>query len=190
MLILGPLVLDAFETPERLTFGGRQRLAAHALPDGTRIVDALGRDEAPLRWHGVFSGPDAPVRARALDLLRAQGGAWPLSWDAFSYLVVIERLRLMFERPNWVPYEISCCVIADESAALVAAVVDVAAAVASDLTMATALGFDAGSAQAVLSAAMPGDVAGAIAATGAMAQAAAARGYAQRAAINNATSGG
>lgn len=195
MLILGPMAFEAFELPARLAFGGKQRIATHKLSDGTRVLDALGRDDAPLKWSGVFSGPDAAARARVLDLLRAEGSVWPLSWDAFCYLVVIEDFEASYERPNWVPYKISCAVLEDQSASLLQVLADpalAAALVASDLAAAGGFGFDptmaphaiVASADAILATPMPVDVVAALAAIGGMAPAAAARGYAQRAAGN------
>ena len=201
MLILGPMAFDGFEMPGRLAFGGKQRIATHQLPDGSRVLDVLGRDDAALRWSGAFSGPDAPARARVLDLLRAGGAVWPLSWDAFCYLVVIEDFEASYERPNWVPYKIRCVVLEDQSApaALLwpADPAYAAALVAGDLLAVSGFGFDSSMAPGVLvasagttlAAAMPdgagaAGVMAAISAAGGMAQAAAARGYAQRAAAN------
>lgn len=195
MLILGPMAFEAFETPARLAFGGKQRIATHKLSDGTRVLDALGRDDAALKWSGVFSGPDASARARVLDLLRAEGSVWPLSWDAFCYLVVIEDFEASYERSNWVPYKISCVVLEDQSASLFEVLADpalAAALVVSDLVAARGFGFDptmapnamAASADAILATPMPLDLVTALAATGGMAAAAAGRGYAQRAAGN------
>lgn len=196
MLILGPMAFEAFEMPARLAFGGRQRIATHKLPDGTRVLDMLGRDDAALKWSGTFSGPDAAARARVLDLLRAEGSVWPLSWDAFCYLVVIEDFEASYQRSNWVPYKISCAVLEDQSASPLFQVLSdpalAAALVAGDVIAAAGFGFDAtqapaaivASADAILAASMPIDIVLALAATGGMAAAAAGRGYAQRAAGN------
>lgn len=205
MLTLGPITFDAYELPERLAFGGRQRIATHQLPDGTRVLDVLGRDDGPLRWSGFFSGPDAPARARALDLMRAEGLVWPLSWDAFCYLVVIDRLLLGFERPNWVGYRISCTVLADQSSGAAVAPADAAvtaALIAADTASVGTFGFDptqspstlVSETQAALAGPVPdatsaAGVFAAVAAAGAVAQAAAASGYAQRA-MTNSTNGG
>jgi hypothetical protein len=112
-LTLGPVVFEAFEVPGRIAFGGRQRLAVHALPGGARIVDAMGRDDAPVAWAGVFTGSTAGERVRLLDLLRVQGQPLSLVWDEFVYDVVIASLDARFERSNWIPYRISCVVLSD-----------------------------------------------------------------------------
>ena len=71
MLLLGPVVFQDFELPGWVRFGGAQRLAVHQMPGGARVIDMLGRDDAEICWSGVFSGSDAPERARLIDLMRA-----------------------------------------------------------------------------------------------------------------------
>ena len=111
-LVLGPVVFRDFEIPERLRFGGRQRLSVHLLPGGGRIVDAMGPDEGPLSWSGVFSGPDAAARMRLLDRLRQAGSVLPLSWSGWRYSVVIESLEAESMNPAWIPYQLQACVVA------------------------------------------------------------------------------
>lgn len=86
VLVLGPVAFADFEIPERIAFGGTQRLAVHKLPGGLRVIDALGRDDRELTWSGIFAGPDATARSRLLDLLRARGAVLPLTWDVFFLL--------------------------------------------------------------------------------------------------------
>ena len=112
-LQLGAITFQGFELPSRLRFGGAQQLAIHKLIGGTRVVDALGRDDAPLVWSGILSGGDAARRARSLDDVRVAGQAQTLTWDAFCYSVIVAKLSLDFSSPWWIPYEISCTVQRD-----------------------------------------------------------------------------
>ena len=139
-LLLGPILFQDFELPERVRWGGKQQTAIHRLPGGVRVVDSLGRDDADIVWSGVFSGGDAAARARALDLMRAEGGPWPLTWDWFFYTIVIGRFEADYTRPNWIPYRITCTVVRDETAAAVEAVVSLASSVLGDLTAAQGFG--------------------------------------------------
>ncbi len=151
VLILGPVAFEAFEVPARIGFGGHQRIVVHTLPGGARIIDAMGPDDAPIAWSGAFSGPDATLRARLLDTLRSEGAVWTLAWDAFSFSVVVAEFHAQYERSNWIPYRISCTVLADDAAALVQAVVSAVGLALGDL--ATAAGFpgvDTGAAVAAL----------------------------------------
>lgn len=115
VVVLGPVAFSDFEIPERLHFGGAQRLAVHAIPGGLRVIDALGRDDSELTWSGIFAGPDATERAGLLDLLRVQGAVLPLTWDVFFYTVVIATLEMQYCKPWWIPYRLSCTVLRDDS---------------------------------------------------------------------------
>src|SRR3954469_21838480 len=99
-LLLGPILFQDFEMPERVRWGGAQRLSVHRLPGGARVIDALGRDDFDIAWSGVFSGDDATLRARGLDLMRAEGGVWPLTWNWFFYSVVIAVFQADYTRRN------------------------------------------------------------------------------------------
>ena len=136
VLLLGPVLFQDFELPERVRWGGGQRLAVHRLPGGVRVIDAMGRDDAEIMWCGVFSGPDAGLRARSLDLMRADGSPWPLTWDWFFYTVVIARFEADYAKANWIPYRIVCTVVRDEAAAVVDATISLAASVLGDLSAA------------------------------------------------------
>lgn len=138
-LLLGPILFQGFELPESITWGGAQSLAIHRLPGGVRIIDAMGRDDADITWSGIFAGPNATIRARALDLMRADGSVWPLTWDSFFYSAIIARLDIDHRRPNWLPYRISCTILRDEAASLLTAPISFSANVAQDLARATAL---------------------------------------------------
>jgi hypothetical protein len=111
-LQLGPLLFQDFEVPERLRFGGKQRLAVHVLPGGGRVVDAMGADEEAISWCGVFSGPAASERAALLDGMRRAGDTLPLSWSGSRYTVVIDSFEASAMNPAWIPYRLSACVVA------------------------------------------------------------------------------
>ncbi len=139
-LILGPVAFADFELPASIAWGGRQRLAIHQLPGGARVIDAMGRDDAPLGWSGVFSGPDAVPRARTLDLLRAAGLPSTAQWDDFSYTVVVSDFAARYERNNWVPYRIVCTVLADDATAAATPAPTLLAGLLADLGLAATLG--------------------------------------------------
>jgi len=136
LLLLGPVAFRDFEIPERVRFGGAQRLAVHRLPGGARVIDALGRDDAALSWEGIFSGADATDRARLLDLLRAEGGLLALTWDVFFYTVVIASFEADYRHGWWIPYRIACTVLRDEAQALASAAVSLAVAAVADVAAA------------------------------------------------------
>ncbi len=132
-LLIGPILFQDFELPPSIAWGGAQALHIHKLPGGARIIDAMGRDDAPITWTGVFTGADAALRARAIDLMRAEGKIWPLTWDTWFYSIVIERFEADFRRPNWIPYRISCAVLRDEAEALAETALSLATSLGADL---------------------------------------------------------
>ena len=79
------------------------------------MVEALGPDDKELCWSGRFQSPNAGPRARHLDYLRRQGAAQTLSWDQFSYTVVIRAFEADYERAYQIPYRIACLVVADNT---------------------------------------------------------------------------
>ena len=118
--ILGPIVLTGFEVPERITFGGKQRLIVHAMLGGGRVVDVMGGDDAPIRWSGVFSGQNAVERVRALERLRRRGDTVTLTWDAWRFLVIVKDFEAEMTNSSWIPYRIELCLVPD----LIASAVD------------------------------------------------------------------
>jgi hypothetical protein len=156
VLLLGPVVFQEFEIPPCINFGGRQRLAMHRMPDGARIVDALGRDDAQIAFSGIFSGSDATLRARILDELRAGGLTLPLTWDIFFYTVMISEFHADYRNGWWIPYQITCTVLRDEASALTQPMVSLATAVLADIgnaaSDALSAGFDLSPVQAALGA--------------------------------------
>ncbi len=138
VLLLGPIAFQDFELPSGITFGGAQRLAIHRLPGGTRVIDALGRDDADLTFAGIFTGSDATLRARAVDELRSLGLPLPLTWDVFFYSVIIDSFQADYRNSNWIPYRISCSVIRDEASALIETAASLATAALADVSSALA----------------------------------------------------
>ena len=128
-LVLGQVVFSGFEIPERISFGGKQKVVVHAMPGGGRVVDAMGQDDAPVRWSGVFSGPNAAERVRALERFRRAGSELQLSWDAWRFDVIIQEFAAEFENGNWIPYQIDLCVLPPAGALLTDSLEAVAAPV-------------------------------------------------------------
>ena len=155
ILLLGPVVFQDFEVPCGINFGGKQRLAVHRLPGGLRVIDALGRDDADIGFTGIFSGPDATVRARLLDEMRASGALLPLTWDVFFYTVVIAQFQADYTMNNWIPYKIICTVLRDEASALIESALSLGATLLNDvgtaIGQAASAGIDLSSLQTTLS---------------------------------------
>ncbi len=141
-LLLGPVAFTSLEVPQRINFGGAQRLGVHRLYNGQRVIDVLGRDDADISFDGTFTGTDASLRARLVDELRVVGQPLPLTWDVFFYTVLIGKFEANYENPAWIPYRLSCTVLRDEASAAIKATLSLAADAAADA--AAALGLASG----------------------------------------------
>ena len=144
IITLGGVAFQDFEVPEKIVFGGGQRLVVHQLIGGGRSVDALGNDDGEIVFSGIFSSTDAARRAQALDAARALGAAIPLVWDCFFYSVIIAEFIAEYRKPWWIPFVLRCVVVGDPVAQLAALVAPFAELVGNDLTSAISFGGQAG----------------------------------------------
>jgi hypothetical protein len=112
-LNLGDFQFALFEIPDRIEWGGSQRIAIHELVGGKRVIDAMGRADRALEWSGLFTGQNSTERARYLDTLRASGKPQALTFGQLSYSVIVRDFDASYERYYQIPYRISCEVIAD-----------------------------------------------------------------------------
>ncbi|AAW60983.1 hypothetical protein [Gluconobacter oxydans] len=96
-VILGNLVLTGIEVPDTLQVGGRQMLVVHRLPGGGRVVDALGNDPGRLELKGRFLGPDAQMRAQAVERMRMAGQQVAFSAAGLSVQVWIAQFHYVYQ---------------------------------------------------------------------------------------------
>ena len=115
VLTLGGFAFASFEVPEVLRFGTTQRLAIKQRIGGKRVIDAMGVEEPPLEWSGIFTGLDAVSRAQFLQSLAASGQQQDLSWGQFKYQVVVHEVMADYERFYRVPYRIVCEVVTNQT---------------------------------------------------------------------------
>ncbi len=144
VLSLGGVQFQDMEIPEKIRFGGGQRVATQNLIGGGRVVSVLGLDDGVISFAGIFSGSDAVIRAQELDAARALGAQIPLIWNGFFYNVVIEHFIAEYRKPTLIPFSITCLVVLDNLAASVAALAPVADLVAADISTALGLSGQAG----------------------------------------------
>lgn len=139
VLTLGGVNFQDMEVPEKISFGGRQRVAVQNLIGGGRVVSALGLDDGEISFAGIFSGSDAVSRAQELDAARALGAQLPLVWGGFYYIVVLEKFTAEYHKPTLIPFLITCLVVTDPLAAAANLVAPLANLVGGDLAAAEAL---------------------------------------------------
>ena len=115
-LTLGGVPFTDWAIPEKMPWGGQHQLTVHKLPGGRRVIDAMGWDDAPLAWSGLFLGPTATDDARAVATLKDAGDPIPLIWGDFSYTVVIGEFCADYQDNGFrIPYRISCVVQQDDA---------------------------------------------------------------------------
>ena len=135
IMTLGGLVFDDWSTPSKMPFGGKQAMAVHKLPGGSRVVDTLGPDEMDIAFSGTLWGDSAYDTALAMNALRISGATVPLTFAGQFYLVVVADVQCGLERyPQYVSYSITCLVVSSPmSGALGAAVSTLATLVGADI---------------------------------------------------------
>jgi hypothetical protein len=120
-LTLGNFTFEHAEIPSYVNFGGEQMLSVHQLIGGKRIIDSLGASDSTISWSGLFTGIDALNRSQYIDTLRKNGGQLPLTYDNFSYIVMIKSFDAKYMRGYWIPYTITLEVVADLTTPVVVA---------------------------------------------------------------------
>ena len=73
ILTLGGVIFQDFEIPASIKAGGEQKLDVKKFIGGSRIIDALGRDDADIEWSGRFRGSTAEQRCQQLNGMRVAG---------------------------------------------------------------------------------------------------------------------
>jgi hypothetical protein len=118
ILTLGGVVFQDFEIPESIKAGGDQKLDIKKFIGGSRIIDALGRDDDDIEWSGRFRGSTAEARCQQLNSLRIAGQPVQLSWSGFRYQVVIRSFTFNYQSPLEIPYKLCLTVLVDQTAPL------------------------------------------------------------------------
>lgn len=141
LLSLGGIVFDDWSTPSEMPFGGNQALKIHKLPGGSRVIDILGPDEMDIAFRGILWGPDADVRAGALNALRISGSPIGLAFGGNFYQVIVQKCTLTIHRyPQWYEYDITCVVSSNPMAgSLSSAVSSFSSLVSADLASALSI---------------------------------------------------
>jgi hypothetical protein len=154
-LSLGDVTFAGFEIPESLPLGGAQMLGIQKLPGGTRVVDAIGPDEADIHWTGRFRGANGSLRARRLDTMRAQGLAVALTFGEFHRKVVIRAFAFDIRNNALeIPYSLTLTVIENQDFPVLRAPPATDALVAADMDRMRQIGGSVASVSSAVSTAL------------------------------------
>ena len=112
---IGPVLLDGWEIPEKVTWGGAQRMTVHKQVGGRRTIDVMGQDHSEVSWSGRFLSQDAAFRADQLDLIRCSGVPVDVVFAGRYYAAVISNFVAEQITQFHIHYQISFTIQADES---------------------------------------------------------------------------
>lgn len=113
LMRLGELLFNGAEVPESVNGGGDQVIARNQLIGGKRIDQALGPDDADIKFNGLFRGILALVRVRYLENLRRTGEEVDFTYSFFSYRVIVKSFSWNLKQAYQTYYEITLEVIKD-----------------------------------------------------------------------------
>lgn len=113
---LGEITFSGIALPGAMRWGGRQRLSRQQAPGGAVLVTDLGTTWEPIAWQGTFEGPGAAKQAQQVYAAMKTGKPLVLAWLDQQWLVVIRQFAADDTTTGWVPYRITCEVLADASA--------------------------------------------------------------------------
>jgi hypothetical protein len=118
-LVPGDIAFDDWSTPSNISLGGRQAMAVHKLPGGSRVINTLGPDDDERH----FYGPNAQANVRALDALRVSSVVVPLAWGGNFWQVIVSHFSASPQRyPQLWHYEITVVVSVDSMAGALGAI--------------------------------------------------------------------
>jgi hypothetical protein len=152
-MLLGPIILQDYEVPSSIRFGGSQRVAVRTLSGGGRAIEQLGPDDSEIQFAGIISGPAAEIRAALFDDLRISGQIVWLAWEGFRRLVIVRTFAAEYQSPWWIRYEISCVVVQQNLPGILLASI-LAGTLASDMNSALAAAVSSGVSVAQLASAL------------------------------------
>jgi hypothetical protein len=113
LLSLGGFTFSGWSIPERISGGGKQRLAIHRLTGGARVIDVMGWDANKVGFSGRFRGAAAMSGIRLLETLARVGVPVVLSYWTNRYQVLVGEFSWQFERYYEISYTLSLEVLAD-----------------------------------------------------------------------------
>ena len=115
ILTLGSVIFQDFEIPDTIKAGGEQKLDVKKFIGGSRIIDALGRDDADIEWSGRFRGSTAEQRCQQINAMRVAGTPVQLTWSTFNYQVIVSKFTFDYQSPLEIPYRLCLTVQVDNT---------------------------------------------------------------------------
>ena len=114
-LTLGNVPFSNIELPEKMHVGGKLALAKQITPDGIVVLSAMGVQYPDIEWSGYFEGASAIYRSRRLYTMLHSAAVQSLAWNERIYSVVVSAFTADDVQTGWIPYQIVCTVLRDET---------------------------------------------------------------------------
>ncbi len=111
ILTLGGVPFRHFEVPEQVRLETIQRISVLSLYGGGQVITPTGFDPGQIQFSGIFSDVDAVARCQSLNAACVAGTVIPLSWDAFSYFVIIKSFIASYKNRVMIPFSITCKIV-------------------------------------------------------------------------------
>lgn len=112
---LGGITFSDWETPTRLALPSGHKLNKHMLIGGQRVIDAMGYDPEPMRWSARSRTPASAGQMAALKAMCDAGQTVTLTWNTYSYQVIIEKCGPVYRTPIEWEYTVTCEIVSDSS---------------------------------------------------------------------------
>lgn len=143
ILTLGGVIFQDFEIPDAIKAGGDQKLDIKKFIGGSRVIDALGRDDADIEWSGRFRGSTAEQRCQQLNAMRVAGIPVQLTWSTFNYQVLVSKFTFDYQSPLEIPYKLCLTVQIDNTIPIPSLLQTIDEVFGTDLSSALNLGAEA-----------------------------------------------
>jgi hypothetical protein len=115
VVIIGGIALTLWQVPSEMPMPSAQMLNKHLLIGGQRQIDAMGPDPEVIAWKALSRGANAGAAMAALKALCSSGQTVPLTFNAYSYQVIVASFIPTYMRMNEWKYAISCEIVVDNA---------------------------------------------------------------------------
>lgn len=108
-----PLTLDkatfiGFAVPQKFSsLGGRQAIAVHEFPGGTRTLQTFGAFPETITFSGIHTGTNAMDSQQKVDRLRAVGKVVKLQWGRYAWMGIVKDYRAEPGHQFYIPYRLT-----------------------------------------------------------------------------------
>ena len=117
-LVIGGVTLDGMNSPEKMPWGGEQKVTTHYLPGGRMVFDLMGAYDRPMEMTGILDGARAKATARRLEAMMKAGKPVLLTCSDFKRKVIVSLFEPEYAEMGWrIPFKMTLLVVPSKFAA-------------------------------------------------------------------------